>query len=229
MINPAPGPVAVVSPHLDDGVFSCGDLLGARPGSIVITVFTGKPPAGDPPTDWDADAGFGPGDDVIAARQTEDEQALRVLGTRPCWLGFLEDQYGGTPPAHEIAAALARALDEVGAATVLVPLGLFHRDHDRVAEAALVAARRQPDRDWLLYEDAIYRRLAGLLQARLAALSAQGLRLTPVQPPQDARRGLKRRAVARYRSQRRAFRVRGLTGYADVFTPERYWQLERPG
>jgi len=52
------GPVAVISPHLDDAVFACGELLAARPGSVVITVLAGRPPRDLPLTPWDAASGF---------------------------------------------------------------------------------------------------------------------------------------------------------------------------
>ena len=47
-MNPSPdaarrpdgaGTLAVISPHLDDGVFACGEMLAAHPGSVVVTVF----------------------------------------------------------------------------------------------------------------------------------------------------------------------------------------------
>ena len=49
----------VLSPHCDDAVFGCGELLADRPGSTVITVFAGRPGSGVPLTRWDAAAGFG--------------------------------------------------------------------------------------------------------------------------------------------------------------------------
>src|SRR4051812_4728612 len=81
-------PVMIVSPHLDDAVFGCGELLGARPGSVVVTVFAGAPPTYETVTEWDALAGFRAGDDVMAARRAEDRDALAVLGARPVWLDF---------------------------------------------------------------------------------------------------------------------------------------------
>src|SRR5436853_287558 len=50
--------MVAISPHLDDAVLSCGQLLAARPGSVVITVFAGMPRDGSQQTDWDRRCGF---------------------------------------------------------------------------------------------------------------------------------------------------------------------------
>ena len=57
--RPASGPpVVVVSPHLDDAVLSCGQLLAASREAIVLTVFSAGPDEGAPLTDWDRACGF---------------------------------------------------------------------------------------------------------------------------------------------------------------------------
>ena len=35
-------PVLVVSPHLDDAVYSAGQFLAGRPGAVVVTMFAGQ-------------------------------------------------------------------------------------------------------------------------------------------------------------------------------------------
>lgn len=37
------GKTLIISPHLDDAVFSYGELLVAKSGSVVVTVFAGEP------------------------------------------------------------------------------------------------------------------------------------------------------------------------------------------
>jgi hypothetical protein len=70
---PAPlSNLLVLSPHCDDAVLACGEMLEAHPGSVVATVFAGCPPAGAPLTEWDRAAGFQAGDDVMNARRAED-------------------------------------------------------------------------------------------------------------------------------------------------------------
>ena len=92
---PAPGEldrVAIVSPHLDDAVLSCGNFMASHPGVSVVTVFAGNPPAypTDPMRQWDVQSGFAPGDDVMETRRHEDDAALEVLGAKPVHLEFIE-------------------------------------------------------------------------------------------------------------------------------------------
>lgn len=101
-------PLFVVSPHLDDAVFSCGVLLASHPGSLVCTVFCGAPA---PPqrTAWDASAGHRDSSAALCARIGEDEQALALVRARAVRLSFLDSQYGSTPTVDELARALTDA------------------------------------------------------------------------------------------------------------------------
>ena len=140
------GPVVVVSPHLDDGVFGCGQLLAAHPGSVVVTVFAGRPPRYDGLTAWDAAAGFRPGDDVVGLRRDEDRAALALLRARPVWLDFRDAQYGDSPSVDAVSGALEAAIREVDAPSVFIPLGLFHSDHHLAHDASLGVMRRRQER-----------------------------------------------------------------------------------
>lgn len=205
-------------------MFGAGELLASRPGTVVVTVFAGSPPAGTPLTPWDAAAGFTEEDDVMAVRRAEDRAALRQLGARACWLGFRDAQYGGPLGADAIVGDLTAAIAAWRPLAVAVPLGLFHDDHKTTHEAALRVARRRRGRTWLLYADALYRRIPGLVDERLRALAATGASVAPIPAP-SGHGAPKRRAVACYRSQLRALEGPGLPGTADVFEPERYWRL----
>ncbi|KAB0640285.1 PIG-L family deacetylase, partial [Burkholderia territorii] len=83
----------VVSPHLDDAVFSCGQLLAQSPGSVVVTVFAGIPAHGTAAPPWDRRAGFRTADEAMRTRRDEDRRALGTLGAHAVWLDFLDDQY----------------------------------------------------------------------------------------------------------------------------------------
>lgn len=168
------GKVLVVSPHLDDAVFGCGELLAAHPGGIVVTVFASAPMHYGELTEWDAAAGFSLGQDIMAARREEDRRALAMIGALPLWLDDCDSQYQRPPPAQMVAAALERTLARHEPDTVVVPLGLFHSDHKLVHEAALITLERCQRRTWFAYEDSLYRRIPGLLQERLAALLSAG-------------------------------------------------------
>lgn len=229
--------IAVVSPHLDDGVFACGALLASRPGSVVVTALAGGPGAGgrrggglvsgwEHVTPWDAACGFGPGDDVIAARRAEDREALSILGAAPVWLDFPDAQYGPSPPPELLREALARAIEPLRPEAVFVPLGLFHSDHVLVSVAALGLVHERPAHEPYAYEDAMYRRLDGLTEGALARIRSLGVEPSPVDipaPPDCLAR--KRRAVQCYRSQLRGLATAGRLGHEDAFAPERFWRL----
>ncbi|HZP43596.1 MAG TPA: PIG-L family deacetylase [Candidatus Binatia bacterium] len=218
-------PILAVSPHLDDVVFACGDLLGAHPGAVVVTVLAGRPAPGTPLAPWDADAGFRPGDDVIGARRREDAAALRHLGARPVWLDFRDAQYEPPPARAAVARALAASIAAAHPTIVLVPLGLFHSDHALVHDAALDVRRGDGGRAWLAYEEPTYRRVPGALAARLAALAARGVRAGRVPAPAPSASAAKRAAVACYASQLRALATPGRPGAAALLEPEGYWRL----
>ena len=221
-------PLAVISPHLDDAVFSCGRLLAAHPGARVVTVFAGRPPPTQALREWDAAAGFAPGEDMIGARRAEDAAALAVLGAEPIWMDFRDAQYDDPPDPDALADGLEAALRALGAGAVFVPLGLFHSDHLLAHAAGVRALRCHPEWPAYLYADAIYRRYDDLLARRLAELSAAGYALTAASPPQSADLERKRRAVDCYASQLRALDTPGRPGVADLWEPEHYWRVRLP-
>ena len=217
-----------VSPHLDDAVLSCGELIASSAAALVVTVFAGRPSQDAPRTPWDAACGFGPDDDPIATRRNEDHAALDVLGAQPLWLDFRDDQYGERRPAATIAAALADTVAREALGEVYVPLGLFHADHLRASEAALAVFPRFANLAWRAYADAIYRRIGGAVDDRMRALADAGIALTPMTPhcAADAH-ARKREAVACYASQLRGLRSRH--HHDDVFAREAYWRVQRAG
>ena len=221
------GTVVVISPHFDDAVFSCGEWLAARPGSTVLTVYSGVPSSSTPLPDWDRRCGFNRADQAVLARHEENRAAMAVLGARGLGLGLLDDQYGHPPAdAGRITGALAAALTTLRPEVVLAPLGLFHQDHLRASDAALMVWRLFRDvmnSTWLAYEEALYRGKPGLVQQRLAELRAQDIRVTPLAGPQY-RGDRKTRAVAAYASQLEALGL--VPGQGDDAAPERYWRLE---
>ncbi len=218
-------PVVVISPHLDDAVLGCGQLLFMHPGSVAITALAGPPARYETVTVWDAAAGFGPGDDVIAARRAEDRAALAVLHGRPVWLDFLDDQYGNSPSVARLARGLERAIIATGMTTIYIPLGFFHTDHKLTHAAMLRVRDHHPTFAWFGYEEPNYRLVPHLQSERLQALLAAGIVATPAGASSDAERDAKCQAVAEYRSQLRALTAPGLPGMADVFAAERYWRL----
>lgn len=101
----------VISPHLDDAVFSLGRMLARLgPQALVLTVHGG-------------------GSDE---RVREDTQALMLLGCSSARFPAAPDE-----PIPGMTAGLAALSREYrkGFSQVLVPLGIYHPDHVAVADA----------------------------------------------------------------------------------------------
>lgn len=228
---PVPGALGnllFLSPHCDDAVFSCGDLLAVCAGSIVATVCAGPAPAGAPMTEWDLAGGFRPGEDVTGLRRAEDLAALSILGCVPLWLDFRDRQYEPSHSLEDLRAAVVSLVTTLRPSAIFIPLGLFHSDHLSVHEAARRAAHSHRDRPWYLYEDAIYRRLPGLVGDRIDRIRKEGYDLESVAFPGRYPSERKMQAVQRYGSQIRALSAGGRPGHLDVLGPERYWRLVFP-
>lgn len=222
------GRTLFISPHLDDAVFACGCLLASLAEAVVATVFAGRPAPGAALTDWDRDAGFHAGQDVIARRREEDRQALHGLAAWPLWLDFRDSQYGGGATREEVAAALHSLLMQCGPQAVFIPLGLFHADHRLCHEAALTLLDSCTGCTWFAYADSFYRCIPGLADERLTALRRAGRPLQPVTFAAVADAAArKRRAVGCYASQLRALATPGRPGDADLAAPEGYWRIGR--
>jgi LmbE family N-acetylglucosaminyl deacetylase len=125
------GPVAVLSPHLDDAILSLGAAIAhTRSDVTVVTVFAGDPESPLPAGHWDSRAGFRTAGEAARARRHEDELACRDVGARTVWLPFGDHQY---PPDDDDAVSAALENAVAAADTVLVPaFPLLHDDHARL-------------------------------------------------------------------------------------------------
>ncbi len=225
----ARAPLFVVSPHLDDAVFSCAALLATRPGATVCTVFAGTP-ATPQCRAWDRAAGFEDSRAAMAERRREDARALACCEARGVGLAFLDAQYEASPDVPTLARALDAQLARATGAVPVLPLGLRHPDHHRVADAWLMLLRAGRIDACLVYEEAIHRVAGDERVERLDRLERAGAIVTPLGDAWcGARLGVlarcrKRRAVAAYASQLRAF---GCGVLAELDRPERYWHVRR--
>lgn len=145
-------PMLVISPHLDDAVLSVGQVIGSRPNVTVVTVCAGIPPEGVGLTEYDRNSGFTGSRQAVLIRRREDQDAVREL--RAVWfhLDLMDDQYGGS---HDglVVGAVEWMMVDVKPTVVVVPLGLVHPDHIKVANAAAQVARYWPALEWWAYED----------------------------------------------------------------------------
>ncbi len=225
--------VVAVSPHFDDAAMGVGHVLASHPGSLVVTVCGGRPPAyPDQPTAWDAQGGFGPGDDVVGARQEEDREAMAILEAEPRWLDFPDHQYLEPlerPTPSQVAEVLTAVVDEVGATAVFVPMGLGNPDHVMTHEAALEVRQARPQLTWLCYEDQGYKHIPGLLAWRVAKLFRSGVWPTPAIVPCEVDEERKRKAIFAYRSQLAPLRAEhALDERLAHHVPEQCWLLAPP-
>lgn len=234
MLLTIPKQITVISPHLDDAVFSCGCLLAESRDALVITVFAGVPDPGIKAPPWDIATGFSSGHQAVLTRREEDSESMRRLGARSAWLNFWDGQYGRSYQTTDLVLALKTILQERGG-TILMPLGLAHPDHLLTSNACLAVrevlllaqqytaygATDHPI-NWLVYEEAIYRRVPGLVVDRLAAWKQAGLGMCAVKFPTSSVKK-KAHAVDAYQSQLPLF---GAAKRADLGLPESYWRLD---
>ena len=219
------GPLLVISPHLDDAVFSCSGVIKGANRSVVHTVFAGDAPPDRPLLQWDLDCGFVAGDPVMDLRRGEDGVATSRLGATATWDLELQEGYRtGDADSGVVELALRRAIEDSGPAAVLIPLGLQHTDHLAVAAAGatLIVENRPSDLAWFVYAEKPYAdRHPGLVRERLGELEAAGLRFRRVELPWRLKRG-DLGAVRSYRSQLKGLRIsaRRLT-----LRHERVWRV----
>lgn len=240
------GTTCVVSPHFDDAVLSCTELITRADRSTVVTVFSSGPTRAGQISGWDRVCGFSAGDDVMAVRAAEDVAALASLEAAPASLGFsqyraavphwarfviargirfVRAQRSGVGLPQRVADALTGRLQAIQATTCAVPLGVSHADHKLTTLACLQVARQLPGVRWLVYEDMPYSiQSPAARAAAFKKLNSAGFALEPVSFDHEPDMARKRAALACYGTQ-----LRGLGKGADLAlaTPERYYLLTR--
>ena len=162
--------LVVLSPHLDDAVFSVGGTIAetiARGGAAcVVTFFTDGPPLESVSEEFRVFADY-------ESRRAEDEAALGELGASHRWLGFVERAFREprlarprnvfhTPPSidefsnlQSMRSTIRGLLAEFPDARFLAPLGVGnHFDHAEVFVAsALEKTSDDPGPRLSFYED----------------------------------------------------------------------------
>ncbi len=238
----------IISPHFDDGVFSCAGLahqLRARGASVIIMtmmggLFTGDLP--DTPILADLHQRWEAGADPLRARQLEDENAARVLDVDFMHVpmpdcvyrvaGDLalypseESLFGEVHPA-DYAPRLLKGIQIPGldtAAGLYLPLGVGHHvDHQIVRDWGMRQARDVPDKSVVrFYVEFPYSKEDRSTEAALAELAWQ---LEPADVRlADADIDAKISAIACYHSQISTFWDSHVSMAADVrraFTDQR--------
>jgi LmbE family N-acetylglucosaminyl deacetylase len=200
-----PGRLVVVSPHLDDAVFSLGASISRASGAgrriDVLTVFAGVPESTAPAGGWDKRGGFATEGEAARARRLEDREACEIVGAEPSWLSISEADYAAPRDEEAVWAAVAQAV--AGADAVLVPgFPLTNPDHAWLSE--LLVRRLPRDARVGFYAEQPYRYTTRRQRRRPLTPSflprLQGSRWTRPAAGRVHRRA-KRRAVLAYRSQ----------------------------
>jgi LmbE family N-acetylglucosaminyl deacetylase len=215
--------VVIVSPHLDDAVLSCGELIAQLSDCIVLTVFAGDDVDWSELREWDALSGFDADTNIVAARIAEDDASLAALGARGVRLDFLDAQYREpaiSPSEETLGTAIAEAVSDLAADVVLIPLGLTHPDHRLAGAGGRHASTLLPGLRWIAYQDLPYGYEDDAAVA--AALETLGpLVPAPIRLTDERQVEHKRAALDCYPSQMRTLGDRG----DKALLPERYWQL----
>jgi LmbE family N-acetylglucosaminyl deacetylase len=123
--------VIVISPHLDDAVWSASAMLG---GTTVVTICAGIPPKATPPTPFDRRAGFTSGAEAMRERRQEDHDAAARGDFKVRHLDWLDCGYAKDEPLEDVVRMIVREAKARGE-LLLGPLGLHHPDHIRIASA----------------------------------------------------------------------------------------------
>jgi len=133
-------PVTVLSPHLDDAVFSSWHALEGDHRSVVVTFFSGVPPPG-PPTLADRLAGVPDSAGLVRLRREEDRAALAKVGCEVVYLDLLDVQYRESGPDGDQLFGSALEVIPSGSA-IAGPAALGgHRDHKAIRDVALRLAQ----------------------------------------------------------------------------------------
>jgi hypothetical protein len=246
------GPLLLVSPHLDDAVFSCSAVLERAEAVDVLTVCAGSP---DPPLRgwWDEDTGFSSSAESMPARLREDEEAFAGTPHRRSYLSLLELQYVEGARSDDESQAVAQAVgswvSEHRSGTVALPAGAGcrsrplvrrllrlvgrpchppqHPDHLFVRDIVLPVLQEEPEARVLLYEELPYL-LGGRADREAQRVAVHGgWDSEPIMIPID--RGAKAGRIAAYASQ--VVPISPPEGRLDDATTlppeERYWLLRR--
>jgi LmbE family N-acetylglucosaminyl deacetylase len=226
-----------LSPHYDDAVLSCGatihQLVAAGRTVIVVTVMGGKPEANrvpDTPLVRELHARWKEGADPVAARMSEDEAALGMLGAQAhrlvVWMDCIyrtsrsgqalyptvDSIFSGETPQDDPAAKLLPTvvLPLASSATVVyAPMGVgSHVDHRIVRDWALELRNQNPSIALKFYEEYPYCQDQAAVEKAAAFFSSHEPELH-VQPEavtvSEADTAAKVKAIACYQSQISSF------------------------
>lgn len=131
----------ILSPHFDDAVLNCWQLL-SESSALVLNIFSGVPPKGTHRF-WDLVCGTADSHKMMQKRRRENEAAISLSGSHAqLYLDYLEAQYRQRQPAVNVNNLAADILELAPAGAVfLAPLAAGrlrrHADHVLLRRAAM--------------------------------------------------------------------------------------------
>jgi len=220
-------PVIVISPHLDDGVLSCAQLIDASSDVMVVTVLAGAPNENhEGYNSRSTGEHFAP--NAVKRRRAEDADAMSLLSSKFEWLDFFDGDYADEGPRvdsdHAIREEILRVLRKERPVSVVSPLGLYHEDHVLVSDVCLEIAR-EGEFEWYLYMDMPYGLAIPRTVSQRLAMVEERVDLEGLEPfsgNPDIKHVSMKRYVSQYRPTMRSHR-KGFK--AAMKAPERYWRV----
>jgi hypothetical protein len=164
-------PIAVLSPHIDDAIFSCWHLLG-QPDVTVINVFAGIPKSGTK-TLWDWMCGEPDSVAMMHKRLSENKTVLKNTGVNYINFDYLDRQY--KPVKYNVAEMADRLLAQIKSNPVFyAPLagGKLWRHPDHVTIRDLGKELKKRGKKVIFYADIPY------MQMPFGPISAYRVRMS---------------------------------------------------
>ena len=128
----------ILSPHFDDAVFNCFSII-QKSSTTVVTVFAGSPDK-NIHTVWDRICHESNSSKMVAKREVENKNALRITKTKNINLEFLDAQYRTTKDDLDGLYREIKKIIPTGS-TVYVPLAMStlfaHPDHVLIRDIGL--------------------------------------------------------------------------------------------
>ena len=217
----------VISPHLDDAVLSCGQLIQSRRGSTIMTILAGFPQGMH--TGWSGQTtGLPVARDANLKRREEDQRASGSLGAQTIWIDIPAQEYGPaaspTERLRNIQEAVATAVATSEAHAVFIPLGVTHPDHIVVSDAALLAIFASNLESYIYMEMPYGQARPGEVRRRLRHVGRK-FKIDPLAPFTGDLQ-TKTEAVNAYFSQVEALRQGFGRRFNRIFTDsEKYWRV----
>lgn len=211
--------IVVVSPHLDDGIFSTGDMLATESNAAVVTIFSGIPRM-DTATEYDKATGFTTSQQAMRSRRDEDIQAAHHLGVEFVHFDYLDSQYSDESYDFEdMYKRLELFLKD--ADVIYSPVGLKHPDHQITRELVLSYMQKNPQKVYFMYEEMPYwvmnpNEAAGVLKEISEVFNVSFEYMNPRKLT-----SAKIFAVNRYKSQ---INTGDISPYT-LLVPERHWRI----